>query len=167
MKLKSFRCSILQNLIFLSYLYKYMTNTYALHTQIYHLYYLVILASNNKHMYVQLYGFSQILSSKLSLINFQISKFYALFILHYYLDDVYIYKYIIIASAWILLGMFSFHPLQLLLFIKQNINPSPLFGRKERARIAHIFFRLKLQRVVVKLAACGCEACSFTGIFTL
>ena len=69
-----------------------MINTYALHTQICHLYYLVILASINEYMYVQLYGFSQTLPSTLSLINFQISTFYALFILHYYLDDT--YKYI-------------------------------------------------------------------------
>ena len=55
-----------------------------LHTQICHLSYLVILASINKYMYVQT------LHSALSLINFQIFTFYVLFVLHYYLDDIYI-----------------------------------------------------------------------------
>ena len=37
--------------------------------------------------------------------------------------------------------------------MKQNINPITLFRKKERARIAHIFIKIKLQCVVVKLAA--------------
>ena len=65
-----------------------MANAYILHTQICHLSYLAILAPINKYMYVQT------LSSTLSLINFQIFTFYVLFILHYYLDDIYKYKYI-------------------------------------------------------------------------
>ena len=73
------------------YIYIYI---YTLHRQICHLFsYLVVLASINKYMNVQLYGFSRTLSSALRLINFQISTFYVLFILHYYLDDIYKYIY--------------------------------------------------------------------------
>ena len=36
----------------------------------------------------QLFGFSETLPSTISLINFQIAIFFALFILHYYLDDI-------------------------------------------------------------------------------
>ena len=45
----------------------------------------------------------------------------------------------------------SFHPLQLPSFMNQNINPITLFCKKERARIAHISIKIKIQCVVVKL----------------
>ena len=37
--------------------------------------------------------------------------------------------------------------------MKQNINPLTLFRKKARARIAQTFIKIKLQCVVVKLAA--------------
>ena len=43
-------------------------------------------------------------------------------------------------------------PIKLPSVMKQNINPLALFRKKERARIAHTFIKIKLQCVVVTLA---------------